>query len=100
MSDRPDSTDLTVSILRDIREEIRRTNTCLDETKTELKAELAQLRDRTTESELRTATALVNVADAVREVKQLLSDRLDLGDRLERCEGEIKLLKEHVGLTT
>jgi len=105
-------TDLTIEILKGIRDEIRQTNQRLDQTNEHLdqtNEHLDQTNERLdqrfdllsrrlVESETRTATALVDLAGAVREVKQLLSDRLDLRDRVDRCESEISRLKEHVGL--
>jgi chromosome segregation ATPase len=98
-------TDLTIEILKGIRDEIRQTNQRLDQTNEHLDQTNERLDQRfdllsrrLVESETRTATALVDLAGAVREVKQLLSDRLDLRDRVDRCESEISRLKEHVGL--
>ncbi len=104
--------DITIEILKGIRDEIRQTNARLDQTNARLdqtNARLDQtnarldekfsgLSQRIVESELRTATALVDLAHAVREVKELLADRLDLRDRVATCETEIALLKERVGL--
>ena len=46
---------------------------------------------------LRTSSALIDVAGSIREVKDLLSDRREIRDRVERCEREIDWLKSRVG---
>ncbi|HEY1691485.1 MAG TPA: hypothetical protein VGG39_04965 [Polyangiaceae bacterium] len=58
-------TDLTIEILKGIREEAHKTNERLDD-----------LRDRQTATEVRLATELVGVAGAVREVRDLLREGL------------------------
>ena len=104
-------TDLTVQILREIRDEIRGTNKRVDETNrridetnrqiTETNSRLDQTRDelgkRIVESELRTATAITELAGAVQDVRTLLQDRLDLRDRVTRCEEEIAEIKRKLG---
>jgi uncharacterized protein Yka (UPF0111/DUF47 family) len=89
--------DLTVHILREIRDEIRQTNQRLDQTNQRLDQTREELGRRITESELRTATAITDLAGAVRDVRQLLQDRLDLRDRVERCEQDIDQIKRRLG---
>jgi predicted nucleic acid-binding Zn-ribbon protein len=100
-------TDVTVQILREIRDEIRGTNARLEKTREELGQRLEDLdqrlektRDdlgrRITQSEVRTATAIVELASSVQSVKELLADRLDLRDRVERCETDIADLKRRI----
>jgi chromosome segregation ATPase len=89
-------TDITVHILREIRDEIRETNGRLDQTNTRLEEVRDELGRRIVESETRTATALVSVAGALQDIKQLLTDRLDLRDRVDRCEREIEVLKARI----
>jgi phage shock protein A len=100
-------TDLTVTILREIRDGIRQTNERLDQTRAELSARIEQTNERLdqtreelaariTQSDIRTATALVRLAGAVDSVKELLADRLDLRDRVERRESDIAELRRRV----
>jgi len=44
-----------------------------------------------------TVHVLREIRDEIREVKDLLSDRLEIRDRVERCEREIDWLKLRVG---
>ena len=44
-----------------------------------------------------TVHVLREIRDEIREVKDLLSDRLEIRDRVERCEREIGWLKSRVG---
>jgi predicted nucleic acid-binding Zn-ribbon protein len=94
--------DLTVAILREIRDEIRTTNQRLDATREELsqrldttREELGQRIDETNrrivESEVRLATAVTDLRQSVVEVRDLLKEQLDLRHRVERLE-------RHVGL--
>jgi chromosome segregation ATPase len=103
--------DLTVRILSDIRDAVRETNTRLDETNTRLdgtRADLSarigetnsrleglreELSRRIVESEVRTATALTDLAGTVRDVATLLRDQHDLRPRVERCEQQIAALQ-------
>ena len=109
------SDDLTVHILteirdelrgvrdevRSVRDEVRVTNQLLDETRTELKAEIAQVRDEVGHKilavELRVATGITNLNATSIETNRLLTDRFELRDRVERCEHEIDELKKKVG---
>ncbi|MBA3540262.1 MAG: hypothetical protein H0T79_11600 [Deltaproteobacteria bacterium] len=97
------SDDLTLRVLIEIRDEIRSTNARVDQTNARLdltNQRLENVRDelgrRIVESEIRTATAIGDLASAVRDVHGLLSDRLDLRDRVERCERDIDELKRTV----
>ena len=44
-----------------------------------------------------TVHVLREIRGSIREVKDLLSDRLEIRDRVERCEREIDWLKSRVG---
>ncbi|MBA3392368.1 MAG: hypothetical protein H0T89_06975 [Deltaproteobacteria bacterium] len=106
-----ESDDLTIHVLREIRDEIRSTNQRVDETNVRLDAinthlgkridamgerldkRIDGMGDRITESEMRTATAITGLAGAIHEVRDLLKDRFDLRDRVERCERDIDELK-------
>jgi hypothetical protein len=82
-------TDLTIEILKDIREEGRKTNTRLDTTNERLE----RLERRQTESEIRLATELVGVAGAVREVRDLLRDDLSVRARVEDHERRLSAVE-------
>lgn len=95
-----ESDDLTIHVLREIRDEIRSTNQRIDQTNVRLDQmgerldkRIDGMGDRITESEMRTATALTGVTVAIHEVRDLLKDRFDLRDRVERCERDIDELK-------
>jgi hypothetical protein len=93
-------TDLTVQILREIRDAIGQTNARLDQTNARLDQTNAQLdgtrdelRRALVESEMRTPTAIAAVAGTLSDIKELLSDRLQLRDRVDRVEREVELIK-------
>ena len=103
--------DLTVRILTEIRDAVRETNGRLDHTRDELSSRLDetnsrldQTRDelssridvlthRVVESEIRTATAITDLAGTVRDVATLLREQNDLRPRVERCERQIAALE-------
>lgn len=109
------SDDLTVRILMEIRdavhttnERVDQTNARLDENRGDLGRRIEQLNtdlnkridatnERLTEMEFRTATGLSEVTGTLRDVTALLRDRLDLRDRVDRCERDIAELKTRVG---
>lgn len=107
------SDEVTLRVLMDIRDGIRGTNERIDGTNTRMddlagrmdKVELAvaklelgidELRRAHVASEVRTATAIHELADTLRSVHTLLKDRLDLRDRVERCEHDIEELKRKI----
>ena len=99
--------DLTVEILRDIRDGVAATNTRLDALGTRLDARLdglgsrldetnanvAALARRQVESEVRLATEIVEVARAVNGVRDLLRERLDDRGRVDDHERRIETLE-------
>ena len=105
-----ESDDLTIRVLIEIRDEIRSTNQRIDQTNVRvdrlderltgridsLGERIDRLGDRMTESELRTSTAITELHGTIRDVHTLLVDRLDLRDRVERCERDIDELKRRV----
>lgn len=95
--------DLTVRILGEIRDSVRQTNTRLDETISRLdetNSRVDQMREeisgRIVSSEIRTATALTELAHTVRDVAALLREQHDLRPRVDKCEVEIAELKRRV----
>ena len=100
-------TDITIEILKQIRDEIRQTNSRvdttnsrLDETNSRLDEKFDKLNSRLAESEIRTATAINALAGTLGDIKQLLSDRLELNDRVGQCEQDIARLNERVGIAS
>ncbi len=102
--------NLTIEILKEIRDEIRKTNARLDQTNARLdqtnsrldqtNVRLDQSREelakRITESEIRTATAITELTGTLVQVRDLLTDRLNVRDRVENCEKDILLIKAHL----
>jgi hypothetical protein len=86
----PMATEVTIQILKSIRDEVKQTNARLDT----LRNELSQ---RIVESELRTATAITELAGTVREMTSVLRQQSDLRPRVEKCEEQIRELKSRVG---
>jgi predicted nucleic acid-binding Zn-ribbon protein len=105
-----DPSDLTIEILKDIRGEVRQTNARLDQTnarldQTNARLELtnervesgfADVSRRIVESEIRTSTAIADLAGTVREMTSVLRMQHDLRPRVERCERDIVLLRDAV----
>ena len=103
-----DPSDLTIEILKDIRGEVRQTNARLDQTnarldQTNARLELtnervesgfADVSRRIVESEIRTSTAIADLAGTVREMTSVLRTQHDLRPRVERCEHDIVLLRD------
>ena len=92
--------DITLKVLIEIRDELRSHSNRIDQTNARLdvtNVRLEQVGQRIVESELRTATAITELAGTVQGVRGLLEKRLDLRDRVEQCEREIAELKRRVG---
>ncbi len=112
------SDDVTVRILADIRDELRKTNERLDMTnqrletglaavraeihsevgglREELRGGLADVRRDMLASEMRAATRVAEQTAATRNLYDLLQDRFQLRDRVERCEHDIAELKQRL----
>jgi len=100
-------TDLTIEILKGIREEAHKTNEQLGEVRSQLddvrsglddvRSELGELRDRQTATEVRLATELIGVAGAVREVRDLLREDRVLRGRVDDHERRIAAIEERTG---
>ncbi|HEY5935240.1 MAG TPA: hypothetical protein VIU61_11410 [Kofleriaceae bacterium] len=119
------SDDLTVRILIEIRDEIRATNARIDGTnervdalgstlgaridttnaridqlRTELHTEISSVREdlgnRITGVELNLATQMTALIGSTRDLHDMLADRFDLRDRVERCERAIDDLNRRV----
>ena len=95
--------DLTLEVLKAIRDEVRhtngqieQTNARLDQTNGRLDSLREELSRRIVESEVRTSTAITDLAGTVREMTALLRNLVDLRPRVERCEQEIDALKQRL----
>ena len=103
--------DLTLDVLKDIRDdvrktndEVRKTNQRLDELRSETRAGFADVGQRFEEvgrrivdSEIRTATAITDLGETLHEVRDELRASLDLRPRVENCEREIAEIKTRIG---
>ena len=98
MTDEP--VNLSVRILREIRDEIRRTNERIDATSASLSSRIDAMHEglshRIVESEVRTATAITELAGTVRDMTAVLRVQHDLRPRVERCEKDIAELKSRL----
>jgi chromosome segregation ATPase len=103
-----ESTDLTIEVLRGIRQEVHElgpqlgsridaTNERLDATNERLEAMSTELSRRIVESEIRTSTAIADLAGTVREMTSVLRASHDLRPRVERCEQDIAEMKRRIG---
>jgi hypothetical protein len=84
-------TDVTIEILKSIRDEVR-------ETRTETNARLDNLSRRVVESEMRTATAIVDLHGTVRDMVDVLRAQHDLRPRLDHAERDITEIKHRLGM--
>ena len=90
------TSDLTLEVLKAIRDEVRQTNSRLDQANERLEGLREELSRRIVESEVRTSTAIADLAGTVREMTALLRNLVDLRPRVERCEHEIDALKQRL----
>ena len=102
-----DPSEVTIEILKDIRNETRKTNERVDVVGGEVQALRGEMRElrfelvdrierverRQTETELRIATELVGVAGAVREVRDLLREDRAMRVRLDDHERRITAIE-------
>ncbi|MCC7538516.1 MAG: hypothetical protein IT379_19985 [Deltaproteobacteria bacterium] len=96
--------DLSIEILKSIRDEVSSVRTevssvrdAVKQTNVRLEAMHAELARRIVESEIRTSTAIADLAGTVREMTGVLRASADLRPRVERCELEIADLRRRVG---
>jgi chromosome segregation ATPase len=101
------TTDLTLEVLKSIRDEIKQTRCDLQaeikQTREELRAELkitnqrlGTVETRMAESEIRLGTAVLDLATTLNEVRTLLKNDLELRPRVEQCEKDIAQLKQRL----
>jgi len=86
-------TDLTIQILREIRDEIRTTREELSGRIDQTNARLDKVERRQSESEVRLSTELIAVAQAVEKVRVLLAERNDIGDKVDDHEKRLRALE-------
>ena len=98
-----DTTDLTIEVLKDIRAEMRDMRTEMRENVRDVRSEVASTNERldaltrrVVEGDIRTATALTDLAGAVQEMTSFLRGANELRPRVERCEEEIASLKRRL----
>jgi hypothetical protein len=109
------SDDLSLRILIEIREDVRATHLHVDQVEQKLGERIDRLEGRVdglearfetrfdaverqiVESEIRTATAINDLAGTMRDVGDMFRDRFELRDRVTRCELDIDDLKHRVG---
>lgn len=110
--------NLTTEILKGIRDEARKTNERIEQTNERIEQtneridqtnsnleslsdHVDQMRDelsrRIVESEIRTSTAITDLAGNVRELVSILKQTNDLRPRVEQCEDDIKSIKRQLG---
>lgn len=103
--------NLTTEILKGIRDEGRKTNERIEQTNARIEQtnsnleslsdHVDQMRDelsrRIVESEIRTSTAITDLAGNVRELVSILKQTNDLRPRVEQCEDDIKSIKRQLG---
>lgn len=88
--------NLTTEILKGIRDEGRKTNERIDQTNSRLDQMREELSRRIVESEIRTSTAIADLAGNVRELVSYLKQTNDLRPRVEQCEDDIKTIKRQL----
>jgi predicted nucleic acid-binding Zn-ribbon protein len=103
-------TDLTIEILKDIRQEMRETKEEIRETKEEIRHTREDLHDeihalsgrvdrlhtRITETDIRTATAMTDLVGTLHEMRDEFRCSKELRPRVERCEQDIADIKRRL----
>ncbi len=79
-------------VLQEIRDELKEHRGILREHSTHL----AALEHRQVETELRLATEIVALAHAVKEVRDLLRERLDQRDRVDELDRRVTRIEAHL----
>jgi hypothetical protein len=74
-----------------------RVDTRLDETNGRIDTLREELSRRIVESEIRTSTAITELAGSVQEMTHVLRTTHDLRPRVERCEQDIVDLRRRIG---
>jgi chromosome segregation ATPase len=87
-----DVPSLTLAVLKEIRDEVRKTNDRLEQTNDRLE----RLETRQTDMEMRLATELIAVTSAVREVGDLFKDNAAVRGKVDEHETRIAALERKV----
>jgi DNA anti-recombination protein RmuC len=101
-------TDLSLAVLKQIRDAVTQTNVRLDETREELSQRLDQTREelsqrldhlsrRQTETEIRLATELTAVVGAVHSLREAVVADRDLRKTVESHEQRLSALERRTG---
>ena len=93
-----ETSDLTLQVLTEIRDEARKSNDRLERLEkgqTETNESLGRLERRQTDTEIRLATEIVAVVQADNSVKELIGERLDVRDKVADHERRILELERH-----
>lgn len=85
-------TDVTIEVLREIRDQAAQTNKRLEE----LNEGVDRLHRRQVATEVRLSTELIEVSQAVERVVDLLRDRLDLRDQVADHETRLTTIERHL----
>ena len=112
-------TDLTLEVLKSIRDEVRETRTELSAQVRDMRTELGDVRTelgglrgevreirtdlgavarRVAESEMRTATAITELHGTVHDLVDVLRAQHDVRPRLDKAEHEISEIKHRLGM--
>lgn len=97
-----DTESLTLDVLKQIRDEVRTTNVRVDKLEAALSQRidatnerLDRLEHRVTESEIRLATELTAVANAVRQLQDVFVSSLNVKKQVDDHERRIAQLEQH-----
>jgi vacuolar-type H+-ATPase subunit D/Vma8 len=103
----PPKVDATLPVLREIRDQIKGTNSRLETLEhrfesleyrfVSFEGKVESLERRQVATETRLATELIAVASAVKDVRDLLRDRLDDRGRVDDLERRLAVVERKVG---
>ena len=88
--------DETNARLNETNARLNEMNGRLNETNTRLETLREDLGRRIVDSEMRTATAITDLAGTVRELVSVIKEDRDLRGRVDRCEKDIAALKQRL----
>ena len=94
-------TDLSLAVLKHIRDAVTQTNARIDQTREELSQRLDQTREelsrRQTETEVRLATELTAVVGAVHSLREAIVADRDLRKTVENHEQRLSAMERRAG---
>ena len=101
MPRRTKPTDLSLAVLKHIRDAVTQTNARIDQTREELSQRLDQTREelsrRQTETEVRLATELTAVVGAVHSLREAIVADRDLRKTVENHEQRLSAMERRAG---